>query len=81
MLPFHSLYRHGFVRAALCAPVLALAHPRANAEATIAMAELSSQARIVHVIGTTGISEDGEAKIRAASRHARIIKSGNIRAQ
>jgi NAD+ synthase (glutamine-hydrolysing) len=38
MLPFHSLYRHGFVRAALCAPVLALAHPRANAEATIAMA-------------------------------------------
>jgi 4-hydroxy-tetrahydrodipicolinate reductase len=47
-------------------------------EATIAMAELSAQARIVHVIGTTGISEDGEAKIRAASRHARIIKSGNM---
>ena len=37
-LPFRSLYRHGFVRAALCVPVLALAHPRANAEATIAMA-------------------------------------------
>ncbi|MBC7430497.1 MAG: NAD(+) synthase [Rubritepida sp.] len=37
-LPFRSLYRHGFVRAVLCAPVLALAHPRANAEATVAMA-------------------------------------------
>ena len=37
-LPFRSLYRHGFVRATLCAPVLALAHPRANAQATIAMA-------------------------------------------
>jgi len=47
-------------------------------EATIALAELSAQARIVHVIGTTGIGEDGEAKIRAASRHARIIKSGNM---
>jgi 4-hydroxy-tetrahydrodipicolinate reductase len=47
-------------------------------EATIALAELSAQARIVHVIGTTGIGEDGEAKIKAASRHARIIKSGNM---
>ncbi len=47
-------------------------------QATIALAELSAQARIVHVIGTTGIGEDGEAKIRAASRHARIIKSGNM---
>jgi 4-hydroxy-tetrahydrodipicolinate reductase len=47
-------------------------------QATIALAELSAQARIVHVIGTTGIGEDGEAKIKAASRHARIIKSGNM---
>lgn len=47
-------------------------------QATLALAELSAQARIVHVIGTTGIGEDGEAKIRAASRHARIIKSGNM---
>jgi 4-hydroxy-tetrahydrodipicolinate reductase len=47
-------------------------------EATVALAELSAQARIVHVIGTTGIGEDGEAKIKAASRHARIIKSGNM---
>ncbi len=46
--------------------------------ATLALAELSAQARIVHVIGTTGIDEDGEAKIRAAARHARIVKSGNM---
>jgi hypothetical protein len=32
----------------------------------------------VHVIGTTGIDEAGEAKIRAAARHARIVKSGNM---
>jgi 4-hydroxy-tetrahydrodipicolinate reductase len=47
-------------------------------QATVALAELSAQARVVHVIGTTGIDEAGEAKIKAASRHARIIKSGNM---
>lgn len=47
-------------------------------QATLALVELSAQARIVHVIGTTGIDEAGEAKIRAAARHARIVKSGNM---
>ncbi len=46
--------------------------------ASLALSELTAQARIVHVIGTTGIDEDGEAKIRAAARHARIVKSGNM---
>jgi 4-hydroxy-tetrahydrodipicolinate reductase len=46
--------------------------------ASLALAEISAQARIVHVIGTTGIDEAGEAKIRAAARHARIVKSGNM---
>lgn len=46
--------------------------------ATVALCELSAQARIVHVIGTTGIDEAGEAKIKAAARHARIVKSGNM---
>lgn len=46
--------------------------------ATLALVELSAQARIVHVIGTTGIDETGEARIRAAARHARIVKSGNM---
>jgi 4-hydroxy-tetrahydrodipicolinate reductase len=35
-------------------------------------------ARVVHVIGTTGIDAAGEAKIKAAARHARIVKSGNM---
>src|SRR5689334_5592403 len=44
-------------------------------QASLAMAELSAQARIVHVIGTTGIDAAGEARIKAAARHARIVKS------
>ncbi|TCU18370.1 4-hydroxy-tetrahydrodipicolinate reductase [Rhizobium sullae] len=41
-------------------------------------AALAAQARIVHVIGTTGCSDADNAKIAAASRHARIVKSGNM---
>jgi 4-hydroxy-tetrahydrodipicolinate reductase len=47
-------------------------------EATLHYAELAAQARIVHVIGTTGMSEDDEQKLNAAARHAAIIKSGNM---
>ncbi len=47
-------------------------------KATLTLAELSAQARIVHVIGTTGIDKDGDDKIKAAARHARIVKSGNM---
>ncbi len=46
--------------------------------ASLALAELSAQARIVHVIGTTGIDSAGDAAIKAAARHARIVKSGNM---
>ncbi|HET7717218.1 MAG TPA: 4-hydroxy-tetrahydrodipicolinate reductase [Bauldia sp.] len=46
--------------------------------ATVAFAELTAQARIVHVIGTTGLSPDDEKKIAAAARHAAIVKSGNM---
>lgn len=46
--------------------------------ATIEFAELAAQARIVHVIGTTGCSAEDDAKIRAAARHAVVIKSGNM---
>ncbi len=41
-------------------------------------AALAAQARIVHIIGTTGCSTEDEAKIAAAARHARIVKSGNM---
>lgn len=47
-------------------------------EASVALAALAAQARIVHVLGTTGFSEADEAKIRAAARHAVIVKSGNM---
>ena len=46
--------------------------------ATVALSEVSAQARIVHVIGTTGFSKEEDAKIKAAARHARIVKSGNM---
>ncbi|MEX0853553.1 MAG: 4-hydroxy-tetrahydrodipicolinate reductase [Bauldia sp.] len=46
--------------------------------ATLALAEIAAQARIVHVIGTTGLSAADEEKIKAAARHAVIIKSGNM---
>jgi 4-hydroxy-tetrahydrodipicolinate reductase len=46
--------------------------------ATVELAALAAQARIVHIIGTTGLSADDEEKIAAAARHARIVKSGNM---
>jgi 4-hydroxy-tetrahydrodipicolinate reductase len=42
------------------------------------LADLAAQARIVHVIGTTGFDEKAEARIKAAARHAVIVKSGNM---
>ena len=47
-------------------------------ETTVALAALAAQARIVHVIGTTGLSAEDQKKIVAASRHAPIIQSGNF---
>jgi len=46
--------------------------------ATVEFAGLAANARIVHVIGTTGFSEADEAAIAAAARHATIIKAGNM---
>jgi 4-hydroxy-tetrahydrodipicolinate reductase len=45
---------------------------------TVALAALAAQARIVHVIGTTGMSATDDAKLEAAARHAALIKSGNM---
>ncbi len=41
-------------------------------------AELAAQARIVHVIGTTGLSDEDLSAIHPAARHARIVQSGNM---
>jgi 4-hydroxy-tetrahydrodipicolinate reductase len=46
--------------------------------ATVAFAALAAQARIVHVVGTTGLQEDHFGKLEAAARHARIVQSGNM---
>ncbi|QND57746.1 4-hydroxy-tetrahydrodipicolinate reductase [Mesorhizobium huakuii] len=45
---------------------------------SVEFAGYAAQARIVHVIGTTGCSADDNAKIAAAARHATIVKSGNM---
>jgi 4-hydroxy-tetrahydrodipicolinate reductase len=45
---------------------------------TTEFAALSAQARIVHVIGTTGLSPADEAKLDTAARHATIVKAGNM---
>ena len=47
-------------------------------KATVEFAGLAANARIVHVIGTTGFDDSHEAAIRAAARHATIVKAGNM---
>lgn len=41
--PFHSIYRHGFVRAAVCVPFLRVADPAYNAAQTIGLARRASE--------------------------------------
>jgi 4-hydroxy-tetrahydrodipicolinate reductase len=54
--------------------ILDFTSPRASVE----LAGLAAQARIVHVIGTTGFSPEDLARLEAAARHAVIVKSGNM---
>jgi 4-hydroxy-tetrahydrodipicolinate reductase len=46
--------------------------------ATVGFAELAAQARAVHVIGTTGLSDQDLAALGAAARHAVIVRAGNM---
>jgi len=46
--------------------------------ATLEFAALAAQARAVHVIGTTGMSDEEIAKLEPAGRHAVIIRAGNM---
>lgn len=62
-------------------PVIANAHAVIDftvPKVSVELAALTAQARIVHVIGTTGLGPADEAKIAAAARHAVIVKSGNM---
>lgn len=46
--------------------------------ATVAHSVLAAQARLTHVIGTTGLSDDDLMKLKAAARHAVIVRAGNF---
>jgi 4-hydroxy-tetrahydrodipicolinate reductase len=46
--------------------------------ATVALAALAAKAKLVHVIGTTGLSADDEKQIAAAAKSTVIVKSGNM---
>ena len=47
-------------------------------DATVAHAELTAQARAIHVIGTTGLAPDHLSALTAAARHTTIIRAGNM---
>ena len=47
-------------------------------EASLAHAEVCAQARIVHVVGTTGWRDGDMDALRRAARHARLVVSGNM---
>ena len=47
-------------------------------EATLEFAALAAQARAVHVIGTTGMTDEQIAALEPAARHAVIVRAGNM---
>jgi len=46
--------------------------------ATVETAALAAQARCVHVIGTTGMTEEDLSRLATAARHATMIRAGNM---
>ncbi len=64
-------------------PLEVFAHSQAvvdftTPQATVAHSEIAAQARLTHVIGTTGLSESDLAALSAAARHAVIVRAGNM---
>jgi 4-hydroxy-tetrahydrodipicolinate reductase len=47
-------------------------------EATVIHADVAAQARLVHVIGTTGFRDEDLLRLSAAARHATVIRAGNM---
>ena len=47
-------------------------------EASVEFAAVAAQARVVHVIGTTGLADEHLRKLDAAARHAVIVRAGNM---
>jgi 4-hydroxy-tetrahydrodipicolinate reductase len=46
--------------------------------ATLLHAELAAQARLTHVVGTTGLEREHLERLAAAARHAVIVRAGNM---
>lgn len=46
--------------------------------ATLEFANLAAQARLVHVIGTTGFTDNELQALKPAARHAVIVRAGNM---
>jgi 4-hydroxy-tetrahydrodipicolinate reductase len=46
--------------------------------ATVALAMLAAEHGKVHIIGTTGMSAEDDAKVTAAAKRAVVVKSGNM---
>lgn len=64
-------------------PLEAMANAQAlidftSPSASVANAAICAQARAVHVIGTTGLSDEDIERIDAAARHATIVRAGNM---
>ena len=49
--------------------------------ATVGFTALAAQARLVHVVGTTGMEPDHHRKLDLAAHHAVIIQAGNMTAR
>lgn len=47
-------------------------------KATVALAALAAEAGCAHIIGTTGLERDHEARLEEAARKIAIVKSGNM---
>lgn len=47
-------------------------------KATLEFSRFAAQARLVHVIGTTGMTDEEIAALEPASRHAIIVRAGNM---
>ena len=64
-------------------PLPAFARARAvvdftSPEATVGFAKLAAQARLVHVVGTTGLAPEHHRALDLAAPHATIIQAGNM---
>jgi NAD+ synthase (glutamine-hydrolysing) len=61
-IPFDSLYRHGFVRAAVCVPFVRLGDPASNVDRTIALARRAHESHaaiaLFPELGLSGYSND-----------------------